>query len=196
MPLEENLDVAEELLDKCHRANIIMELEIGVVGGEEDGVTAAHDAKLFSTPEDGLATAASGQCGKLGGHVGRDHWQHGHLLLFCAAGRPLDDPAHALDLAGFKLGHVILVRLRSDGDTLFVLHVLRCPRLGAFRNVHGTSADERTTGHGDRQFRECCPNRHSVLSCSGGTRSGAETGSPDVPLCLQKRREVHLRQLR
>ena len=34
-----------------------MELEIGVVGGEEDGIEATHDAKLYSTPEDGLATA-------------------------------------------------------------------------------------------------------------------------------------------
>jgi fructose-bisphosphate aldolase class II len=57
VPLEENLGVAEEMLDKCHRANIILEIEIGVVGGEEDGVEATHDAKLYSTPEDGLATA-------------------------------------------------------------------------------------------------------------------------------------------
>ncbi len=58
IPLEENLDIAEELLDKCNRANIIMELEIGVVGGEEDGIEAKQDAKLYSTPDDGLATAA------------------------------------------------------------------------------------------------------------------------------------------
>lgn len=32
IPLDENLDIAEEMLDKCHQANIIMELEIGVVG--------------------------------------------------------------------------------------------------------------------------------------------------------------------
>jgi fructose-bisphosphate aldolase class II len=57
VPLEENLGVAEEMLDKCHRANIVLEIEIGVVGGEEDGVEATHDAKLYSTPEDGLATA-------------------------------------------------------------------------------------------------------------------------------------------
>jgi fructose-bisphosphate aldolase class II len=57
VPLQENLGVAEEMLDKCHRANIILEIEIGVVGGEEDGVEATHDAKLYSTPEDGLATA-------------------------------------------------------------------------------------------------------------------------------------------
>lgn len=55
--LHQNLDIASELLDKCHAANIIMELEIGVVGGEEDGVEATHDAKLYSTPEDALETA-------------------------------------------------------------------------------------------------------------------------------------------
>jgi len=52
--LEENLTIAEELLDKAHRNNTILEIEIGVVGGEEDGVEAKHDAKLYSTPEDGL----------------------------------------------------------------------------------------------------------------------------------------------
>ena len=57
VPLNENLAIAEEFLDLCNKANIIMELEIGVVGGEEDGVEATHDAKLFSTTEDGLATA-------------------------------------------------------------------------------------------------------------------------------------------
>ena len=69
VPLEEDLDVAEELLDKCHRANIIMELEIGVVGGEEDGIEAKHDAKLFSTPEDGLATAAKLGLGERGRYM-------------------------------------------------------------------------------------------------------------------------------
>jgi len=67
--LEENLDIAEELLDKCHRANMIMELEIGVVGGEEDGIEAKHDAKLFSTPEDGLATAAKLGLGERGRYM-------------------------------------------------------------------------------------------------------------------------------
>jgi fructose-bisphosphate aldolase class II len=55
--LKENLDIADELLDQCHRADIVMELEIGVVGGEEDGVEAKHDAKLYSTPDDAIATA-------------------------------------------------------------------------------------------------------------------------------------------
>ncbi len=69
IPLEENLDIADEMLDKCHAANIIMELEIGVVGGEEDGIEAKHDAKLFSTPEDGLATAAKLGLGERGRYM-------------------------------------------------------------------------------------------------------------------------------
>ncbi len=69
VPLEENLDLAEELLDKCQRANIIMELEIGVVGGEEDGVEAKHDAKLYSTTDDGLATAAKLGLGERGRYM-------------------------------------------------------------------------------------------------------------------------------
>ena len=54
--LEQNLDIADEMLDKCAAARTILEIEIGVVGGEEDGIEAKHDAKLFSTPEDALAT--------------------------------------------------------------------------------------------------------------------------------------------
>jgi fructose-bisphosphate aldolase class II len=57
VPLEENLDIAEELLAACHAANIILEIEVGVVGGEEDGVEGAIDDKLYSTPEDAIATA-------------------------------------------------------------------------------------------------------------------------------------------
>src|SRR5436190_12040285 len=38
VPLQENLQIARELLAGCAAARIIMEMEIGVVGGEEDGV--------------------------------------------------------------------------------------------------------------------------------------------------------------
>jgi len=50
--LSRNIDIADELLEKSNAANTIMEIEIGAVGGEEDGVTAAADAHLFSTTED------------------------------------------------------------------------------------------------------------------------------------------------
>ena len=38
VPIDENLEIAQELLEKARKANIILEAEIGVVGGEEDGV--------------------------------------------------------------------------------------------------------------------------------------------------------------
>src|SRR3982750_2105944 len=49
VPLDENLRIAEELLADAAAAHIILEIEVGVVGGEEDGVSAALDAKMSST---------------------------------------------------------------------------------------------------------------------------------------------------
>ena len=57
VPLEENLDIARELLDLCKAAKVVLEVEIGVVGGEEDGVANEINDKLYSTPEDAIATA-------------------------------------------------------------------------------------------------------------------------------------------
>jgi fructose-bisphosphate aldolase class II len=69
VPLAQNMEISQRLLDACHAANIILEIEIGVVGGEEDGVEASHDAKLFSTEEDGLATAAALGLGERGRYM-------------------------------------------------------------------------------------------------------------------------------
>jgi fructose-bisphosphate aldolase class II len=55
--LEENLQIASELLDLAAKARIVLEIEIGVVGGEEDGVEAEINDKLYTTPEDALRTA-------------------------------------------------------------------------------------------------------------------------------------------
>ena len=57
VPLDENLQIAEELLAQCKEAHVILEIEVGVVGGEEDGVVGEIDDKLYSTPEDAIATA-------------------------------------------------------------------------------------------------------------------------------------------
>jgi len=59
VPLEENLQIAEELLGRCAAAKIVLEIEVGVVGGEEDGIVGAIDDKLYTTPEDALATVAA-----------------------------------------------------------------------------------------------------------------------------------------
>lgn len=54
LPLKENMDKAVELLKLCNELGIILEVEAGVVGGEEDGVNneGAPKEKLYTTPAD------------------------------------------------------------------------------------------------------------------------------------------------
>jgi fructose-bisphosphate aldolase class II len=56
VPLDENLQIAQELLAKAAAAHVILEVEIGVVGGEEDGVANEINEQLYTTPEDAIAT--------------------------------------------------------------------------------------------------------------------------------------------
>jgi fructose-bisphosphate aldolase class II len=57
LPLGQNLDIAVPLLERFKRNDLILEIEAGVVGGEEDGVKASGAAKLYTTPEDTLEVA-------------------------------------------------------------------------------------------------------------------------------------------
>ena len=57
LPLEKNLDIAVKLLERFRKSELILEIEAGVVGGEEDGVKASAAAKLYTTPEDTLEVA-------------------------------------------------------------------------------------------------------------------------------------------
>ena len=54
LPLEENIRISKELLERCARNEIILEVETGVVGGEEDGVNNEDTPadKLYTTPEE------------------------------------------------------------------------------------------------------------------------------------------------
>jgi fructose-bisphosphate aldolase, class II len=52
VPIDENLAIAQELLKATSAAKIILEVEIGVVGGEEDGVEAEINEKLYTSPKD------------------------------------------------------------------------------------------------------------------------------------------------
>ena len=56
VPMEENLQIADELLALTSKARQILEIEVGVVGGEEDGVVAEINDKLYTSPEDFLKT--------------------------------------------------------------------------------------------------------------------------------------------
>ena len=88
LPLDENLKASQELLARCAKSDIILEVEIGVVGGEEDGVDHGVPAeKLYTTPEDMLATheALSGIGGRfmLAATFGNVHgvYKPGHVVL-------------------------------------------------------------------------------------------------------------------
>ena len=58
LPLEENLALASELLEECAAVDVILELEIGIVGGVED--TMDHEGidrdKLYTSPADMVRT--------------------------------------------------------------------------------------------------------------------------------------------
>ncbi|GII53782.1 class II fructose-bisphosphate aldolase [Planotetraspora thailandica] len=88
VPLEENIQIASELIDKTRDAHVILEVEIGVVGGEEDGVVGEINEKLYSTPEDGLALAEALGLGERGRYIvaatfGNVHgvYKPGHVKL-------------------------------------------------------------------------------------------------------------------
>ena len=69
VPLEENLRIAEELLAKCAAAHVILEIEVGVVGGEEDGVANEINDQLYTTPEDAIATVKALGAGERGRYL-------------------------------------------------------------------------------------------------------------------------------
>ncbi|WP_018157973.1 class II fructose-bisphosphate aldolase [Demetria terragena] len=69
VPLDENLQIAEELLAKAAAAKIILEIEVGVVGGEEDGVANEINDQLYTTPEDAIATVKALGAGENGRYL-------------------------------------------------------------------------------------------------------------------------------
>ena len=69
VPLAENLEIARDLLAEAAPLGIVLEIEIGVVGGEEDGVSHEINEKLYSTPEDGVAVAEALGLGENGRYL-------------------------------------------------------------------------------------------------------------------------------
>jgi fructose-bisphosphate aldolase class II len=69
IPLDENLVIAAELLELSQAARTILEIEVGVVGGEEDGHAAEINDKLYTTAEDGLATVKALGSGEKGRYL-------------------------------------------------------------------------------------------------------------------------------
>jgi len=69
VPVDENLQIAAELLERTSKAKIILEIEVGVVGGEEDGVSNEINDKLYTTVEDGLKTIEALGAGERGRYI-------------------------------------------------------------------------------------------------------------------------------
>ena len=69
VPLAENLRIAEELLDLSVQANTILEIEVGVVGGEEDGISHEINDDLYSTVDDARATVQALGAGERGRYL-------------------------------------------------------------------------------------------------------------------------------
>ena len=124
VPLKENLEIAKELLDQCAKAQIVMEAEIGVVGGEEDGVVGQINEKLYSTPEDALATAEALGLG-----------EHGRYILAATFGN-----VHGV----YKPGHVKLRPsvLKEIQDTVGAKYGVQKPFDLVFHGGSGSALEE------------------------------------------------------
>ena len=88
LALEENLATSARLLERCRAAGIVLEIEVGVVGGEEDGIRGDAGERLYTTPEDLLRVAevlGTGERGRylLAAAFGNVHGLHpaGHVRL-------------------------------------------------------------------------------------------------------------------
>lgn len=69
VPVAENLTIAEQLLGEAAKGKIVLEIEVGVVGGEEDGVENAINEKLYTTVDDGLAMVEALGLGEKGRYM-------------------------------------------------------------------------------------------------------------------------------
>jgi fructose-bisphosphate aldolase class II len=124
VPLKENLETAKELLDQCAQARIVMEVEIGVVGGEEDGIVGEINEKLYSTPEDALATTEALGLG-----------EHGRYILAATFGN-----VHGV----YKPGHVKLRPsvLKEIQDTVGAKYGVQKPFDLVFHGGSGSALEE------------------------------------------------------
>ena len=67
--LDENLKIAAELIERTSKAKLVLEVEIGAVGGEEDGVEGAIDDSLYTTVADAIKTVEAIGLGEKGTYM-------------------------------------------------------------------------------------------------------------------------------
>jgi fructose-bisphosphate aldolase class II len=69
VPLKENLEIAADMIKRTKAIHAILEVEIGVVGGEEDGVSHDINDNLYTTVEDAIATVEALGLGENGRYM-------------------------------------------------------------------------------------------------------------------------------
>jgi fructose-bisphosphate aldolase class II len=69
VPLAENLEIAQDMLKRTKAINAILEVEIGVVGGEEDGVSHEINEHLYTTLADAIKTVEALGFGEQGRYM-------------------------------------------------------------------------------------------------------------------------------
>ncbi len=105
VPLGQNLEIAREFLKRTNNIGAVLEIEVGAVGGEEDGVEGAIDEHLYTTVADGMATAEALGLGENGRYMaaltfGNVHgvYKPGNVVLRPALLKQIQDEV------GFKYG--------------------------------------------------------------------------------------------
>jgi len=69
IPLNENLEIAKQIIARTKSINAILEVEIGAVGGEEDGVSHEINEHLYSTVQDAIDTVEALGLGEQGRYL-------------------------------------------------------------------------------------------------------------------------------
>ena len=128
LTLDENLEISRELLDTVAALDVILEIEIGIVGGEEDGVDneGIDREKLYTSPEDMLAVAERLGTGEHGAYMlaaafGNVHgvYKPGNVKLdpkILKAGQEAVEAAHGTE------GRFYLVFHGGSGSTIGDIH--------------------------------------------------------------------------
>jgi fructose-bisphosphate aldolase class II len=126
LPLNKNLDIAVPLLERCRRNDLVLEVEVGVVGGEEDGVKGEASGKMYTTPEDMLETArrldtVRGACYLVAATFGNVHgvYKPGHVKLNPSI---LKNGQEALERQYGTPGRLALVFHGGSGSSIEEIH--------------------------------------------------------------------------
>ena len=86
--LDDNIEIAVDMLKRAKAANVVLEIEIGAVGGEEDGIKGEENANLYTTADDAYAAVQALGLGENGRYTtaltfGNVHgsYKPGHVKL-------------------------------------------------------------------------------------------------------------------